>query len=114
MEEDFANMHITTSQLTDNDMLVDEYEQFNNDRTDVVVVSRSGSEEPEAEPLADDCMVPPCPLLRLIRCPSAASFPCPVFGGAVGSVSGDAELLRDTNRVQGLQSSFGRRYLICP
>ncbi|KAL2010554.1 hypothetical protein VTN00DRAFT_6361 [Thermoascus crustaceus] len=54
MEEDFANMHITTSQLTDNDMLVDEYEQFNNDRTDVVVVSRSGSEEPEAEPLADD------------------------------------------------------------
>lgn len=37
-------------------MLVDEYEQYqNNDRTDVVVVSRSGSEEePEPEPLADD------------------------------------------------------------
>lgn len=45
-------------------MLVDEYEQYhnnNNDRTDVVVVSRSGSEElepeqePEPEPLANDC-----------------------------------------------------------
>ena len=37
-------------------MLVDEYEQYhnNNDRTDVVVVSRSGSEEPEPEILADD------------------------------------------------------------
>lgn len=38
-------------------MLVDEYEQYqnnNNDRTDVVVVSRSGSEEPEPEPAADD------------------------------------------------------------
>lgn len=37
-------------------MLVDEYEPYqnNNDRTDVVVVSRSGSEEPEPEPLADD------------------------------------------------------------
>jgi len=37
-------------------MLVDEYEQYqnNNDRTDVVVVSRSGSEEPETEPLAND------------------------------------------------------------
>lgn len=38
-------------------MLVDEYEQYqnnNNDRTDVVVVSRSGSEEPEPEPSADD------------------------------------------------------------
>lgn len=36
-------------------MLVDEYEQFQNDHPDVVVVSRSGSEEPESEPLADDC-----------------------------------------------------------
>jgi hypothetical protein len=36
-------------------MLVDEYEQFQNDRTDDVVVSQSGSEEPETEPLADDC-----------------------------------------------------------
>lgn len=37
-------------------MLVDEYEQYhnNNDRTDVVVVSRSGSEEPDPEILADD------------------------------------------------------------
>jgi hypothetical protein len=37
-------------------MLVDEYEQYNNDRTDVIVVSRSGSEEePEPEVLANDC-----------------------------------------------------------
>ncbi|CAL00824.1 uncharacterized protein An09g05480 [Aspergillus niger] len=36
------------------EMLVDEYEQYHNDRTDEVVVSRSGSEEPEPEPLADD------------------------------------------------------------
>ncbi|KAH8702140.1 putative ubiquitin C-terminal hydrolase [Talaromyces proteolyticus] len=36
-------------------MLVDEYEQYNNDRTDVIVVSRSGSEEePESEPAAND------------------------------------------------------------
>ncbi|OJJ32980.1 hypothetical protein ASPWEDRAFT_43017 [Aspergillus wentii DTO 134E9] len=42
--------------VADSDMLVDEYEQYqnNNDRTDVVVVSRDGSEEPEPEPLADD------------------------------------------------------------
>lgn len=45
-------------------MLVDEYEQYqnNNDRTDVVVVSRSGSEEPEPEPLATDRKGPPRPL----------------------------------------------------
>lgn len=36
-------------------MLVDEYEQFQNDRTDDVVVSQSGSEELDAEPSADDC-----------------------------------------------------------
>ncbi|KAK9546263.1 ubiquitin-specific protease ubp15 [Aspergillus fumigatus] len=40
--------------VADNEMLVDEYEQYHNDRTDDVVVSRSGSEEPEPEPLADD------------------------------------------------------------
>jgi hypothetical protein len=56
-----------TLQLADNDMLVDEYEQYNNDRTDVVVVSRSGSEEePETEPLADDCT-------------SAAFLPCQLY-----------------------------------
>lgn len=45
-------------------MLVDEYEPYqnNNDRTDVVVVSRSGSEEPEPEPLADDRKGPLRPL----------------------------------------------------
>lgn len=40
-------------------MVVDEYEQFNHDRADVVLVSPSGSaSEPEPEPLADDCTVP--------------------------------------------------------
>jgi ubiquitin carboxyl-terminal hydrolase 7 len=37
-------------------MLVDEFEQYDNDRTDEIVVSRSGSEEePEAELVANDC-----------------------------------------------------------
>jgi hypothetical protein len=38
-------------------MLVDEYEQYNNDRPDVVDISPDGaSEEPaEVEPMADDC-----------------------------------------------------------
>lgn len=45
-------------QLADNDMLVDEYEQYNHDRTDVVVVSRAGSEEePEAVSVANDCTI---------------------------------------------------------
>lgn len=35
-------------------MLVDDYEQYQNDKTDDVVVSQSGSDEPESEPLADD------------------------------------------------------------
>ncbi len=40
-------------------MVVDEYEQYHNDRADVVLVSPSGSaSEPEPEPLADDCTVP--------------------------------------------------------
>ncbi|KAL3445864.1 hypothetical protein BJX65DRAFT_280503 [Aspergillus insuetus] len=39
---------------TDNQMLVDEYERYHHDRTDDVVVSHSGSEEPETEPSADD------------------------------------------------------------
>lgn len=47
-------------QLADNDMLVDEYEQYNHDRTDVVVVSRTGSEEePDAVPVANDCTISP-------------------------------------------------------
>lgn len=43
-------------------MLYDGYDQYNNDRTDVIVVSRSGSEdEPESEPAANDCtaLLPP-------------------------------------------------------
>ena len=35
-------------------MLVDDFEQYQNDKTDDVVVSQSGSDEPESEPLADD------------------------------------------------------------
>ena len=54
------------SQATENGMLVEEYGQYNannNEKTDIIPVSRSGSEEPEpeqqeqeAEPLANDCM----------------------------------------------------------
>jgi hypothetical protein len=41
-------------------MLYDGYDQYNNDRTDVIVVSRSGSEdEPESEPAANDCTALP-------------------------------------------------------
>ncbi|EEP79053.1 conserved hypothetical protein [Uncinocarpus reesii 1704] len=41
--------------LEENGMVVDEYDQYNNDQTDVVLVSPSGSpSEPEPEPLADD------------------------------------------------------------
>jgi hypothetical protein len=38
-------------------MLVDEYDQYNHDRPDVVDISPDGaSEEPaEVEPMADDC-----------------------------------------------------------
>lgn len=38
-------------------MLVDEYDQYSNDeKTDVVVVSRSGSDDPEPVPSAADRM----------------------------------------------------------
>jgi hypothetical protein len=37
-------------------MLVDEYEQYPNEKTDVVVVSRSGSDEPEPTLSATDRM----------------------------------------------------------
>ncbi|KAJ5992556.1 ubiquitin C-terminal hydrolase [Penicillium sp. IBT 35674x] len=40
--------------LAENDMLVDDYEQYPNEKTDVVVVSRSGSDEPEPAPSAAD------------------------------------------------------------
>lgn len=44
-------------QLSDNEMVVDDYDQYGNDRSDVVVVSPPGSaSEPEPEPLANDCM----------------------------------------------------------
>jgi ubiquitin carboxyl-terminal hydrolase 7 len=35
-------------------MLVDEYNQYQNEKTDVVVVSQPGSEEPDPPPTADD------------------------------------------------------------
>lgn len=69
-------------------MLVDEYEQYqnnNNDRTDVVVVSRSGSEEPEPEPSADDRKSLHYPSLHPSRHDSTFFFPSccrPRNGGA--------------------------------
>ena len=47
-------------------MLVDDYEQYPNEKTDVVVVSRSGSDEPEPTLSAADrrfslLAPPPCP-----------------------------------------------------
>jgi hypothetical protein len=53
-------------QLDGPDMLVDEYEQYN-DRPDVVDISPDGaSEEPaEVEPMADDCTCDCIPFLGL-------------------------------------------------
>lgn len=47
---------LTVHQLAENDMLVDEFEQYPNEKTDVVVVSRSASDEPEPAPSAADRM----------------------------------------------------------
>lgn len=61
-------------QLTDNDMLVDEYEQYKDGKADVVLVSPPDSlEEQEVEPLADDCMesLSPCPLICLTEVAAA-------------------------------------------
>ncbi|EER41128.1 ubiquitin carboxyl-terminal hydrolase [Histoplasma capsulatum var. duboisii H88] len=57
-------------QLTDNDMVVDDYDQYGNDRSDVVVVSPPGSaSEPEPEPLATDFIgIPVSVLWFLIDC----------------------------------------------
>jgi hypothetical protein len=63
-------------------MLVDEYEQYPNEKTDVVVVSRSGSDEPEPAPSAADrtflsCLHSMSTFLSLslpICLPSAAGF----------------------------------------
>jgi hypothetical protein len=51
------SLELSGLQLAGPDMLVDEYEQYNNDRPDVVDISADGaSEEPaEVEPMADDC-----------------------------------------------------------
>lgn len=43
------------TQLAENEMLVDDYDQYSNEKTDVVVVSPSGSDEPE--PSAADRML---------------------------------------------------------
>ncbi|KAJ5832000.1 hypothetical protein N7474_000311 [Penicillium riverlandense] len=43
-----------STQLGEHDMLVDEYDQYQNEKTDVVVVSQPDSEEPDSAPTADD------------------------------------------------------------
>jgi hypothetical protein len=55
-EADFG-LELHGLQLNGPDMLVDEYEQYNHDRPDVVNISPDdASEEPaEVEPMADDC-----------------------------------------------------------
>ncbi|KAJ6155470.1 hypothetical protein N7470_006036 [Penicillium chermesinum] len=40
--------------LSENDMVLDDYDQYPNEKADDVVVSRSGSDEPDARPLATD------------------------------------------------------------
>lgn len=58
-------------QLAGPDMLVDDYEQYNNGQPDVVDISRDGaSEEPaEVEPVADDCTCDEIlPSALLLRC----------------------------------------------
>lgn len=53
--------HLDALQLTSPDMLVDGYEQYNHQESEVVNISPDdGSEEPaEALPRADDCMYLP-------------------------------------------------------
>jgi hypothetical protein len=85
-----ANLVLSpTCQPTDNQMLVDEYERYHHDRTDDVVVSHSGSEEPEAEPSADDCKTLAIPALCRRR-PSAlcetSGFPKKKFFGGLDVV----------------------------
>jgi hypothetical protein len=55
-EADFG-LELHGLQLNGPEMLVDEYEQYNHDRPDVVNISPDdASEEPaEVEPMADDC-----------------------------------------------------------
>ena len=55
-------------QLAGPDMLVDEYEQYNNDQPNVVNISPDdASEEPtEVEPMADDCTCNGFPPLNLL------------------------------------------------
>lgn len=64
MDKDQTDVDAPTEdiQLTDNDMLVDEYDQYKDEKTDVVLVSPPDSlDEQEVEPLADDCMDSPLP-----------------------------------------------------
>ncbi len=45
--------------LDSNGMLVDDAEYFNGDRPDVAIITPDSSiDEPEADPLANDCMSP--------------------------------------------------------
>jgi hypothetical protein len=52
------NLGLSGLQLASPDMLVDDYESFNNDRHDVVNITPDDASEgpPEVEPIADDCM----------------------------------------------------------
>lgn len=50
---------VSDLQLNGPDMMVDDYEQYNNDRQEVVNISPDDpSEDPEPEIRADDCMSP--------------------------------------------------------
>lgn len=85
MDKDQTDVDVSVGelQLADNDMLVDEYEQYKDGKPDVVLVSPPDSlEEQEAEPLADDCMECPEPfdmytwklLRRCSQDPAGGSF----------------------------------------
>ena len=52
-----SSLGLSDLQLASPDMLVDEYEQYNNDRHDAVNISPDDAPEKpkEAAPLADDC-----------------------------------------------------------
>ena len=70
-------------QLNGPDMLVDDYEQYNNDRQEVVNISPDDpTEEPEPEIRADDCRFRERPVLstfwsqRLLSCPGIGAHLC--------------------------------------
>jgi hypothetical protein len=55
-ETDIMTGLVEDLQIDSNGMLVDEAEYFNGDRPDVAIITPDSSiDEPESEPLADDC-----------------------------------------------------------